>query len=382
MICEKKECTGCFACYNVCPKGAIKMEEDDFGNIYPIIDKDKCINCLLCKKTCPSLNKKTSFLNPSNVYALYNKNNIKQLESSSGGAASLFYEFIIDNGGIAYGVSNLFEKKFSFVRIEKKEDIINLKGSKYVHCYINNTFKQAQKDLNNNKQVIFVGTPCQVDGLKNFLKKEYPNLYTIDIICHGVSSQKLLLDELELQKLDFSRIKRISFRDSNLYVLKVWDYKNNIILRKQADSIAYYRNFLIGNTYRENCYSCRYARKERISDITIGDYWGLNKKSKIYDNDLDGVSLVMINTTKGEFLFNNIKREAKYEKRDIEEAIKKNEQLNKPTTKGKKHYIFLENYKKLGYKKTIMKMLNFKEKIVFYAKNNRLLYKILKKIKH
>ena len=167
-----------------------------------------------------------------------------------------------------------------------------------------------------------------------------------------------------------------------MILLKVWDYKNNIILRKQADSIAYYRNFLIGNTYRENCYSCRYARKERISDITIGDYWGLNKKSKIYDNDLDGVSLVMINTTKGEFLFNNIKREAKYEKRDIEEAIKKNEQLNKPTTKGKKHYIFLENYKKLGYKKTIMKMLNFKEKIVFYAKNNRLLYKILKKIKH
>ena len=382
MICEKKDCSGCFACYNVCPKKAIEMKEDDFGNIYPVIDEKKCVNCMLCQKTCPAINNNSKFVSSMDVYALYNRNNQKRLESSSGGAACLFYEYILDNNGIAYGVSNLFTDNFSFIRIEKKEDIMKLKGSKYVHCYINETYKLILKDLKNNKKVIFIGTPCQVDGLKNFLKKDYLNLYTIDIICHGVSSQKLLLDELKLQNIDFNKINKIYFRNSNLFVLKILDFDNKVLFEKQADKVSYYKNFLQGNTYRENCYSCRYARKERVSDITIGDYWGLSKESKIYDNDSDGISLVMINTNKGKELFNNIRKEAKYEKRDIKEAIKKNEQLNKPALKNKKYYIFRDNYKKIGYKKTNRKMLSFKEKIIFYIKNKPFLYNLLKKIKH
>lgn len=381
MICEKKDCSGCFACYNICPRNAIEMKEDEFGYIYPVIDKKKCINCMLCHKTCPANNKNTSFSKSMDVFALYNKNNHKRLESSSGGAASLFYEYILDNGGIAYGVSNLFSDNFSFIRVEKKEDIMKLKGSKYVHCYINDTYRLILDDLKNNKKVIFIGTPCQVDGLKNFLKKDYLNLYTIDIICHGVPSQKLLFDELKLQRIDFSKVNKIFFRSSNLFALKILDFDNKILFEKQADKIPYYKNFLQGNTYRENCYSCRYARKERISDVTIGDFWGLSKDSSIYDNESDGVSLVMVNTNKGKELFNNIRKEAKYEKRNIEEAAKKNEQLNRPAFKNKKYYIFRNNYKKIGYKKTNKKMLSFKEKIVLFIKNNHILYNLLKKIK-
>ena len=381
MICEKKDCSGCFACYNVCPRNAIEMKEDEFGYIYPVIDKKKCINCMLCHKTCPANNKNTSFSKSMDVFALYNKNNLKRLESSSGGAASLFYEYILDIGGIAYGVSNLFSDNFSFIRVEKKEDIMKLKGSKYVHCYINDTYKLILDDLKNNKKVIFIGTPCQVDGLKNFLKKDYLNLYTIDIICHGVPSQKLLFDELKLQRIDFSKVNKIFFRSSNLYALKILDFDNKILFEKQADKIPYYKNFLQGNTYRENCYFCRYARKERISDVTIGDFWGLSKNSSIYDNESDGVSLVMINTNKGKELFNNVRKEAKYEKRNIEEAAKKNEQLNRPALKNKKYYIFRDNYKKIGYKRTNNKMLSFKEKIVLFIKNNHILYNLLKNIK-
>lgn len=382
MICEKKDCSGCFACYNVCPKNAIKMEEDGYGNIYPVIDEKKCINCKLCQKTCPAINKNSKFVSSTDVYALYNRNNQKRLESSSGGAASLFYEYILDNGGIAYGVSNLFADNFSFIRVDKKEDIIKLKGSKYVHCYINNIYKIIQDDLSNNKKVIFIGTPCQVDGLKCFLKKNYSNLYTVDIICHGVPSQKLLFDELKLQNIDFNRINKIIFRNSNLYILKILDKDNKVLFERQADQVYYYKNFLQSNTYRENCYSCRYARKERISDVTIGDFWGLSKDSSIYDNESDGVSLVMVNTNKGKELFNNIRKKAKYEKRNIEEAAKKNEQLNKPALKNKKYYIFRDNYKKIGYKKTNKKMLSIKEKIVLYVKNSHILYNLLKKIKH
>lgn len=381
MICEKKDCSGCFACYNVCPRNAIEMKEDEFGYIYPVIDKKKCINCMLCHKTCPANNTNTSFSKSMDVFALYNKNNLKRLESSSGGAASLFYEYILDNGGIAYGVSNLFSDNFSFIRVDRKEDIMKLKGSKYVHCYINDTYKLILDDLKNNKKVIFIGTPCQVDGLKKFLKKDYLNLYTIDIICHGVPSQKLLFDELKLQRIDFSKVNKIFFRSSNLFALKILDFDNKVLFEKQADKIPYYKNFLQGNTYRENCYSCRYARKERISDVTIGDFWGLSKDSSIYDNESDGVSLVMVNTNKGKELFNNIRKEAKYEKRNIEEAAKKNEQLNRPAFKNKKYYIFRDNYKKIGYKKTNNKMLSFKEKIVLFIKNNHILYNLLKKIK-
>ena len=114
MICEKKDCSGCFACYNVCPKKAIEMKEDDFGNIYPVIDEKKCVNCMLCQKTCPAINNNSKFVSSMDVYALYNRNNQKRLESSSGGAACLFYEYILDNNGIAYGVSNLFTDNFSF----------------------------------------------------------------------------------------------------------------------------------------------------------------------------------------------------------------------------------------------------------------------------
>lgn len=382
MLCEKDKCTGCFACFNICPKNAITMEKDDYGNVYPSINEEKCIKCGLCSKVCPSLKEKLAFNKSKNAYAMHLKDEQKRSESTSGGAASILYKEIIKSGGVGYGVTNIDSNTpFSYIRIDKEDEIIKLKGTKYVHSYVNDSFKNIKKDLENKKDVLFIGTPCQVSGLKSFLLKEYDNLYTVDIICHGVPSQKLLFDELDNLKLDISKIKKISFRDEKIFNFKVIDKNNKIIFEKKSDKVEYYRNFLRGNTYRENCYNCRYAQNDRISDITIGDYWGLSKDSKVFDSKEKGISLIITNTEKGEKLINKIKEESTIEKRTLEEARKHNAQLNGPSKKTKQYEIYKKYYPKLGYKKTIKKMITPKDRITRIVDNNKVLNTIYKKVK-
>lgn len=374
MICEKEKCTGCFGCFNICPKSAIEMCKDEYGNVFPQIIKEKCINCGLCKKVCPQLKEKLDFKKPIKAFAMYNKNPNKRRESTSGGAATTFYEYILNNKGIIYGVSNLFGlNEFKFIRIDNKMDLYKVKGSKYVHCYVNNAMKQVKEDLLSDKKVLFIGTPCQVSGLKSFIMKDYENLITIDIICHGVPSQKLLFDEINNQGIDYRKVYYVSFRDDKLFNFKLLDNNKEVLLEKKSYDVDYYRNFLKGNIYRENCYNCRYAQRERISDITIGDFWGLDKNSKIYDDESKGISLLLPNTQKGLNLIECIKSECNIEERTIDEACKTNGQLNGPMLKSKEYYKYLKYYPIIGYKKTMKKLLPAKSKIKRIAK------KILKK---
>lgn len=157
--------------------------------------------------------------------------------------------------------------------------------------------------------------------------------------------------------------------------------EGNILYENNSMNNDYYRNFLFGNFYRENCYSCRYARRERISDITIGDFWGLSKDSKIYDDEKKGISVILPNTEKGLKLVESIKSKCNIEERKIGEACKENGQLNHPMKKTKAYSIYLDNYPKLGYKKTVSKMTNIKTKIKIMARNNKLIYYIYKKTK-
>lgn len=385
MICSKEKCTGCFACFNICPKQAISMKEDGFGNIYPIINNDKCINCGLCKKICPSLNHKSiQFNNPKKVYAMYSKNISIRESSTSGGIATTLSKYIIENKGIVYGAGNIFDNEsFGFCRIDKVDDLFKIQGSKYVHCYINSIFKQIKTDLNDKKKVMFIGTPCQVSGLKNYLLKEYDNLITIDIICHGVPSQKLLFDDLSnnynINKKDF---EYITFRDANGFHLKIYKNIENlhnkiVLLSKYANLDHYYKNFLRGNIYRDNCYNCNYARKERISDITIGDFWGLSQESKIYDDIYRGISSVIVLTDKGLNLINKAISFFEYEERPYEEAYSHNEQLNNPMKKKKQYYIYKDNYLTKGFHKTFRKMNIPKD----YIKYNPFIYNFFKKNK-
>ena len=375
MICSKNNCTGCGACYNACPKGAIVMKEDEYGHIYPNIDESKCIGCNLCKKVCPELNNNMDFNEPIEVYALYNKNKVEREESSSGGAASLLYKSVLDDNGVIYGASNLFgNNDFEFVRINDIKDLYKVKGSKYVHCYIKDIFKNIKEDLLLNKKVLFIGTPCQVNGLKAYLMNEYENLYVADIICHGVPSQRLLFDEIKKNNIKPESVYKVSFRDEKMFNIKFYNKKDDVIFEEKANYCDYYRHFLKGDFYRDSCYNCKYARRERTTDLTLGDFWGLSKESKIYDDEKKGISLVLINTIKGKELFNKIKDYANIEQRNYEEAYVSNGQLRSPMKKNKNYDIYKKNYPKIGYKKTINKMNKKKDVLIRKVK------KIIKKI--
>lgn len=380
MICIKEKCTACEACVCICPKSAINMEKDEYGNIYPVVDEKRCINCNMCKKVCPQLKDKLDFKKPIGTYAMYNKDIHKREQSTSGGIATILYETILSQNGVVYGVSNIFGNidNLHFIRIENRKELDKIKNSKYVHAYTDKIFIKVKKDLIDNRKVLFIGTPCQVSGLKSFLMKDYDNLITADIICHGVTSKKLLLEQINELNFPISDIKYIIFRDKSGFTFKLIDFDGKTLYKENSELVPYYRNFLEGNTYRENCYECRYAQRQRISDITIGDFWGLNHNSKIYDDELKGISVVLPVTQKGSKIIKTILNTCQYDKRTLDEACKYNGQLNHPMKKSEKYSIYIKNYPKYGFKKTMKLMLSKKEKLKLIIKKTYL-YRLYKK---
>ena len=343
-VCPLESCTGCYACFNICPTKAINIEEDEFGNVYPVIDDKKCIKCNLCKKTCPSLSERIEYMYPKKCFAAYSQSNEINISSSSGGIAYELGKYFILNNGVYYGVSSFLKNnEIGFERISKIEDLHKTQGSKYVHAYVRDIYKHIKEDLDKNIMVLFIATPCQIAGLKCYLKKEYDNLYVVDIICHGVPSQKLLREEIGT---DFDYI---SFRQGKKFNL-IAKNKNKIVYEKNKYSSIYFYLFLKGITYRENCYNCKYARNERVGDITLGDFWGLD------DNEIKsnyGTSIILTNTKKGEKLINSISEKCNIKEKSIIEGLKNNPQLNYPTYKTKQHNEFLKKYRKSSLKGTM-----------------------------
>ena len=356
QICEKQKCTGCFACVNQCPKQCISMQEDELGHIYPVIDEQLCVNCGLCKIVCPA-NEKPNCTKPLKTFAAYSLDEDEHRKSSSGGIATAFSRKVIEAGGVVYGASSKFSDKIQHIRVENIEELELLQGSKYVHSYIDETYLQAKKDLQNGKKVLFIGTPCQIAGLKKFLKNDTENLITVDLICHGVPSQKLLNDCLGKYK---SPNTQITFRGSQGYLLEVKDIKENkLFYRKSLYKDFYYTGFMKCLYFRDSCYTCDYANAERCSDFTIGDFWGLNKDNAQLNHE-DGVSVVLINSSKGEAFWKNVKSDFYYEERSFEEAYNGNAQLRRPSVVHQKRKAFKKAYMKNGFNMAFVKTM-FKE---------------------
>lgn len=361
-VCKKKECTGCCSCYNICPAHCISMQEDEYGYIYPNIDSKKCVGCGLCRKICPSLDK-IKLKSPKTVYAAVNKNVKDYKEATSGGIATLFSKMIASKGGVVYGAAVCDEFSVKHIRVTEVQETDRFKGSKYVQSMIGNTFKHVKEDLECDKQVLFIGTPCQVAGLYKFLGKEYKKLYTCDIVCHGVPPYRYLKEHLRTIGV-FDKGRYVSFRSKCGYYLAV---KNDqkILYQKKNFYDIYYIGFLKGLTCRESCYDCKYAQKKRISNITLGDFWGFNSMNKPFPVEhSDGLSLVMINDDKGKELFNMCRQDMVYQEREIDEALNGNKQLRKPSIKHKNYYKFRAEYKKMGFEKAAKKML-WKERVVY-----------------
>lgn len=303
-ICKTEDCTGCFACVNVCPKNCISMVENEIGHIYPKINDEQCIECGICNRTCPN-NNIVDFKTPKTVYAAWTLDNKDHESCTSGGIGTFLSRNIINENGVVYGCSSDITGEIQHIRVENIEDLENLKGSKYVQSYVNDTYAKAKNDLKCGKYVLFIGTPCQIAGLYCFLGKEkYDNLITVDLICHGVPPQKLLFDHI-LGKAG-RKEKLISFRQKEGFNLKVFDRNKVDYFANEYDDL-YFLGFSSGIFYRESCYNCKYAKAERCSDITIGDFWGLGKEIPFKHKTENGVSVVLVNNNQGEQIIEKYK---------------------------------------------------------------------------
>lgn len=350
MLCDQNKCTGCFACYNICPKNAIEMVEDSNGFIFPNIKEEKCVKCGMCQRVCPSI-KMVEKNQEQKCYAMYSKNNQIRENSTSGGIATTFSEHVIRAGGIVYGASYTKGCNVQHIRVDNLEDLKRLQGSKYVHSYINDTYKKVKKDLvETNKCVLFIGTPCQVAGLKGFLGKEYDNLIMVDIICHGVPSQKYLKEEVKRLNNGSLDIDRVNFRNCNQYGFYIIN-NGELTYGEIMEESPYCDAFMKALSLREKCYNCDYANSLRISDITIGDFWGLSQESKFYEERHKGVSTVIVSTQKGKDFLNRQQNNFFIEDRPYSESVNGNSQLKSPSPKNKNADKFKKDYERFGFMK-------------------------------
>lgn len=334
---NKNNCCGCSACVQKCPVKAIEMKENEEGFMYPEIDKNKCINCGLCANVCPQLvyteEKREDF---PIAYACYNNNTDELLKSSSGGVFSAIANYVLENNGLVIGAAFDSKLNLKHIDISTKEELDRLRGSKYLQSDINGMYKKAEEELKNNRLVLFTGTPCQIAGLKTYLMKDYDNLITADLVCHGVPNQKIFSKYIEyLENKYKSKIKSYNFRSKEK---KGWGLTARIetedgkVINKNSSFDPYYNAFLQCEIYRENCYNCKYTSFYRASDITMADYWGvLAVHPEFYSEK--GVSLLLINTKRGQKIFDIISNKVKYIKTDIEKAARKNMNLKRPSNR-------------------------------------------------
>lgn len=310
QIKDKADCCGCTACASICPKDAITMEPDTLGFKYPKVDLDKCINCGLCEKVCAfndNYDKSLNLKEPE-IYAARHKD-IHEIETSRSGAAFIaISDYILENGGIVYGVGYKDHFRVAHKRATTKEERNEFKGSKYVQSDLDGIFRQVKEDLKQGNTVLFSGTPCQTAGLNSYIgKKLRENLVLVDIVCHGVPSPYIWKDYLTyIEKKYKSKVVKVDFRDKSRVGWSghiesfIFDNGNKI------ETCTFKNLFFKHIMNRISCSVCHFANYKRPSDFTIGDYWGWEKVSNNFNADNKGCSLLFLNTNKGKSLFNHI----------------------------------------------------------------------------
>ena len=325
QIDDKSKCCGCTACKSICPQNAIEMKEDEEGFLYPSINMDKCVNCGLCKKVCPVLNKVLEKKIEQKAYVVNNKDENIRSQSTSGGAFTAIAEYVIDNGGVVFGAT--FDKDFNVEHtyVTKKDDLRKFRGSKYVQSNLKNTFQEAKEFLNQGKLVCFSGTPCQIEGLKKFLGRDYENLITVDIVCHAVPSPKFWRVYLNYQKnrLKISKISDIKFRDKSNYGYKYSTMSIKYDDKKYSEGVEtdpFLRAFFGDLSDRPSCYNCAFKKQYRVSDITIWDCFTIEDFDKKLDDD-KGTTRILIHSKVGKEIFEKIKNKFYYSEINPEKLV-------------------------------------------------------------
>lgn len=327
-ISSVKNCTGCSACSSICPKHCIAMQEDRLGFEYPVVDESACVSCGLCLKTCPVAGS-PDLAYPLKAYAARSIDDGDYLTSSSGGAASVLSRHMIKSGGVVYGCASE-GTDVRHVRVDRLEGLPGLKGSKYVQSRLSGVFEPLKQDLEDGRDVLFIGTPCQVMAIRRYAGKLSDKLYLADLICHGVPSGKMLKEHVA--SVSGGRpVGKLSFRNGNQFELALASGEE-VIYRADSSRDMYYNVFMRGLSYRNGCYRCLFARPERGSDITIGDFWGIDTRSHPLPFDCNsGLSVMLPVTDKGKRLVEMVSCDMKIEGRSVEEAVNGNSQLRCPT---------------------------------------------------
>ncbi len=366
------ECCGCHACEQVCKTEAVSLRENEEGFFYPSVS-EHCNGCGICQKVCPVMN--TPELNlPAQSYAAYSKDAVSLRRSSSGGIFMLLAEKIIESDGVVFGCAENTPGFPRHVAVGLRSDLPDLQGSKYTESDMKRIYLQVKEYLDRHRAVLFCGTPCQVAGLRNFVGKS-EKLTTVDLICHGVPSRKMYREYLRwLSGKRKAVIRRFVFRSKKKHdwslTFRAEMIKNGkeIFEERMASQSPYYRHYLCGLNCRESCYLCRFAQNKRAGDITLGDFWGIEK----IDRDLynrDGVSAVLINTAQGQRLWDMISDAVHKKAVDILMICKYNGQLNTPIARPAERDTVYRDVLIRGYDYAAKKYGNFPEQTANFFKD-------------
>lgn len=361
-ITDKKLCSGCGACHDICPKKAISLKEDVEGARYPFVNAEKCVNCGICDKVCPFVNVNNITLPNFKIpifFASQLKNKQELEEVSSGGAFWALTQYIISKNGVVYGAVQKNVDKIMHIRAENIEDAKKLRRSKYFQSDTTGIYSKVKEDLLKGKTVLFSGVPCQIAGLYGFLGKEYENLYTCEVVCHGVpvnSVWRSYRKEKE-QKLG-KKIVDLVFRDKS----KGWAvnqykiiYDDRSVEYEPSVRNLFHRGYLEGFFYRPSCGKCPFSKLPRVADITLADFW--KYKGKLNEICNMGVSLVSVNNEKGLWLLNNTSDYLEIERTNSQTALCSCRHLNNCPSENIKRNEFIGHLIKYGYQSAYEKYL-------------------------
>lgn len=352
---DKKDCCGCTACVQICPKTCIRMVPDEEGFLYPSVEETVCIGCGLCEKVCPVMNRGEERI-PVRTLAVKNKNEEIRFKSSSGGAFSALATRILDAGGVVFGAK--FDEEWTVVHdyIESVDALYLFQGSKYVQSNIGNTFSLAETFLKSGRKVLFSGTPCQIAGLKRFLRKDYDNLVTADVICHGVPSPMVWRDYLKdlitgnkfKGVSSLNDITGVSFRSKMTGWRKfsiVVTGNDKFRMAETIDKNIFMQGFLNNLYLRPSCYDCPSRKGRSGSDLSLGDYWGVDERYPDFVDDM-GVGVILVYKDKG--FVNELDIDCLLIESEYSHAVKRNVCIERNVTEPQDRKIFWKEYETYG----------------------------------
>lgn len=365
---NKKDCCGCAACYSICPKNCIEMKADEEGFLYPNVNKNICINCGLCEKVCPIINRTLEKKTKQEGYLVQIKDEKIRAESTSGGAFTAIAKYVLDRNGVVFGVQ--YDKDLNVVHsyVENEADLKLYRNSKYVQSKIGDTFKQAKRFLDEGRWVCFSGTACQIEGLKNFLRKDYEKLITVDLVCRAVPSPLLWKKYVEYQKNKYGNdIKNILFRDKSFYgynhsQMSIQISNGKKVYHNGLESDPMLRAMFSNICHRPSCYDdCVFKKRYRVSDYTIWDCFIVKKLTKGLDNK--GTTRVLIHSEKGKLFFKEVKENLNCKKIDANLLISDVVELTNSVKKNDRRQVFMKDLQRLEGKKLFNKYFKLTLKV-------------------